>query len=89
MKAPQRIGARLLDVETRPNGVVIVSVPLVPALGYASSAPIVAVCAVCRRKQPATVSEVFTAWYQRVATHDRIRPMFGSVVTCTACAKKP
>jgi hypothetical protein len=89
VKLPQRVGARLLDVETRPDGVVIVSVPLVPALGYGSSAPIAAVCAICRRKQPATVSEVFTAWYQRVATHGKIRPMFRSVVTCAACARKP
>lgn len=85
MKLPTHVGAAALDVEVRPGGVVIVSVPQLPGLGYGSSEPIAAFCTRCRRPTAPVVSVALTSLYQRVAT--RPTTLYGSITICATCAK--
>jgi hypothetical protein len=72
-----------IDVLERPDGSVLVSVPRVPALGYASSTPIPSYCPDCKKPGASTISELFTNIYQRVATQRVI--LYASINRCERC----
>jgi hypothetical protein len=85
VKLPEHVSALALDIETAPDGAVLVSVPAVPGLGYASTAPIRARCRCGAWVEP-TPHAALTSLYQRVAT--RAVTLYGSIGVCARCARR-